>query len=79
MLNGLMQRNNLHMSEFSALCQAQIRVSLIEENPDTAQLWLDMWEKVDPDDEALNDYSLQIRLLELAIKTRQTPSRKSRK
>ena len=79
MLNGLIQRKSLHTSEFVALCQAQIHVLLAEENPEAARLWLELWEKIDPEDERLGDSLIRISLLEFAIKGLQLPGRKGRK
>jgi tetratricopeptide (TPR) repeat protein len=60
LLNGLMQRKKLHTSEFSALCRAQIQVSLKENNREAAQLWMEMWEKADPDNPDLNTYRWRV-------------------
>ena len=49
LLNRLMQQKKMHTSEFSALCKAQIQISFAEDNHEVARTWLEMWEKVDPD------------------------------
>ena len=79
MLNGLMQRKKLHTSEFAALCRAQIHVLLAEKNPEAAHLWLDLWEKIDPEDEMLGGYLIRIKALEFTTKKVQLPGRKGRK
>ena len=68
MLNGLMQRKEVHTSEFVALCRAQIHVLLIEEKTEAARLWLDLWEKISPEDEMLAEYLIRIKLLEFTNK-----------
>jgi tetratricopeptide (TPR) repeat protein len=60
MLNGLMEQNKMHISEFVALCEAQMEVYLAEKNPDAARAWLEMWEKVDADNPLLEEYRLRI-------------------
>lgn len=47
LLNELMQRKQMHVSEFGMLCICQIEVWLGEGKPEGAQTWLDMLEKVD--------------------------------
>ena len=48
MLNGLMMRQKLHVSEFVALAAANMELGLAEGQPDTARSWLALLEKVDP-------------------------------
>lgn len=48
LLDSLMSLKKMHPSEFTALCRAQINLSLAEDNPDAALSWLEMWEKVNP-------------------------------
>jgi len=60
MLNGLLQRKKLHTTEFIALCQAQVQVWLAENNLDGARTWIEMWEKVDPNNPALKTYRRKV-------------------
>ncbi len=60
LLNGLMQRKKLHTSEFTALCQAQIQSYLAENNREAARTWVEVWEKVDPENPSLKTYQRRI-------------------
>lgn len=60
LLNGLMQRKKLHISEFITLCQAQIQASLAENNREAARTWAEMWKQVDPENPALKAYQRTI-------------------
>ena len=60
MLNGLMQRKKLHTSEFRALCRSEIQISLTEKNKEVARTWLDMWERVEPDEPSLAYYHQKV-------------------
>jgi tetratricopeptide (TPR) repeat protein len=50
MIDALMQRQKLHITEFTALCQLQIQAAITEGKRDVAESWVEMWENVDPDD-----------------------------
>jgi tetratricopeptide (TPR) repeat protein len=43
-LNELLNRKRFHISEFRALCQAQIDLADAEGNPEVVELWQGMWE-----------------------------------
>ena len=60
LLDGLMQRERLHYSEYDALCMAQIELSLEEKNKEAARSWFEMWEQVDPDNPKLERYRLRV-------------------
>ena len=64
MLTGLMQRRRLHYTEFDALCQAQIDLSLAEKNKEAAHTWFEMWERPDPENPKLEMYRLRLALLD---------------
>lgn len=49
LIEPLMQRKKFHLSEFGALCNAQIEISLARKRHDAARSWLEMWEGADPD------------------------------
>lgn len=49
LLEPLLQQRRLHVSEFRALCQAQIRLLEARDEIDGAEQWLGMWEGADPD------------------------------
>lgn len=50
LIDPLFSRKRLHFAEFSALCSAQIQLSLAERNREAAESWLDMMKQVVPDD-----------------------------
>lgn len=56
LLNGLMQREKLHISEFKGLCAVQIEVLMKEGQPEAARSWLGMWGGMDPYNPALPAY-----------------------
>ena len=53
MLNGLLQRKKMHTTEFTAFCRLQIQLAEIEKHIEVAQMWLDVWEKVEPNNPSL--------------------------
>jgi tetratricopeptide (TPR) repeat protein len=48
-LDPIMSRERFHISEFSALCIAQIELALAEGKPEGAQSWIQFWEQIDPE------------------------------
>jgi tetratricopeptide (TPR) repeat protein len=60
LLDGLVHRKKLHTSEFNALCQAQIQAYLAENKREAARSWVEMWEKVDPENPALKSYQRRV-------------------
>jgi tetratricopeptide (TPR) repeat protein len=50
LIDPLFSRKRFHFAEFSAMCAAQIQLSLAEENREAAESWLDMMKQVAPDD-----------------------------
>jgi tetratricopeptide (TPR) repeat protein len=49
LLNPLLQRRRLHISEMSALCNALIELNVERGEMDNARQWLEIWENVTPD------------------------------
>jgi tetratricopeptide (TPR) repeat protein len=49
LVEPLLSRKRLHISEFAALCAAQIQFYLAEGDREAAHSWLQMWENVDPE------------------------------
>jgi tetratricopeptide (TPR) repeat protein len=60
MLNGLLQRKKMHTTEFIALCNAQVQVWLADNKLDEARTWIEMWEKVDPNNPDLKTYRRKV-------------------
>jgi Flp pilus assembly protein TadD len=52
-LNPLLQRKKLHVSEMAALCGAQIELQLKEGRRDSARSWFDIFEQVCPEHPSL--------------------------
>ena len=60
LLNSLLERKKMHTSEFTALCRAQIQVWLAEDNREAARTWIEMWERVDPENPDLVAYRIRV-------------------
>lgn len=56
-LDGLINRKTLHITEFSALCSCQIDLFLATDKYQSAISWYDIWKKISPEDPALERYS----------------------
>jgi tetratricopeptide (TPR) repeat protein len=56
LLDRLLKRPRFHISEFGAVCAAQIDYWLAQGRPDGARPWLDMWQKTDQGSAALPSY-----------------------
>jgi len=67
-LKPLMSRERLHVSEFTALCMANIQFFLAKDLPEGARTWLDMWAELDPDNHNLEYWRLRIGIKEKAGK-----------
>lgn len=53
LLNPLLSRRKMHITEWRGLCSAEMDLALAEGNVDGARSWLSMWEKVEPDNPLL--------------------------
>ena len=51
LLNPLMQKRRFHLSEYTALCHAHIKLLSTQGEHEGARAWLEMWQDVAPDDE----------------------------
>jgi tetratricopeptide (TPR) repeat protein len=49
MIKPLLQHKRLHITEFAAICVAQIEIALARKNRESAKSWIQMWESADPD------------------------------
>jgi tetratricopeptide (TPR) repeat protein len=61
LLAPLLTRQRLHVSEFSALCMAQVNLALAEQNREQARHWLDMWRRAMPDHPSLGLFEERLR------------------
>jgi tetratricopeptide (TPR) repeat protein len=60
-LGVLLQRDRLHFSEFNALCEAHINLSLARNEIEAAETWLEMWSSVeDPSSPRLQQWQQRI-------------------
>jgi tetratricopeptide (TPR) repeat protein len=60
LLDPLMRKTHLHISEFRALANAQIELAMAAGNLDAARSWLNIWEQIDPDHPSILMWSLQL-------------------
>lgn len=56
LLMKLAARPRLHITEFAALCMVEIEACLAEVDRVNAMLWLELWERKDPQNASLADY-----------------------
>jgi tetratricopeptide (TPR) repeat protein len=56
LLEPLLQRRELHTSEFTALCAVFIDLHLADHKVEGARSWLSFWETAEPDDPQLGEY-----------------------
>jgi tetratricopeptide (TPR) repeat protein len=67
MLKPLLLQDRLHLSEFRAVCQAQIQLLLAEDNVDGAAAWLYMWQDVEPDYPDLRTWQMRLAMKDNAF------------
>jgi len=58
----------LHVTEFSALCSCQIDFMIQDEKPEGAVTWYEMWQQGYPDDPRLEDYEEKMVAVDLLTK-----------
>ena len=64
LLDSLMQRRQLHYSEYDTLCTTQIDLCLAEMNKEAARAWFEMWERPNPENPKLEAYRLRLGLMD---------------
>lgn len=57
-IEPVIQRKELHVSEFTALCESMCSILLLEKKLDEAATWLEMWREVKPDDPRQEKFAL---------------------
>lgn len=62
-LDKMMQKQELHVTEFSALCSCQIDYFIKDHKPEGAVSWWEMWQQGYPDDPTLEKYEDRMSLL----------------
>jgi len=65
LLRPLYQQRRLHVSEFAAIAQAQLSLLLLQDKPDAARDWLDLWHEIDPERVEASDWERRVSLAEL--------------
>ena len=61
-LQKLTGRRSYHISEFETLCMAYIDLGLGQKNWDLAEGWLNSWQLIDPDSDALKQWRVKVKL-----------------
>jgi len=71
-IDRMMKKKELHVTEFGALCGCQIDLLIADEKPEGAVSWFGMWEQGYPEDPALEHYRDRMAMIEnfLKFKTR---------
>lgn len=78
-LNKMMQKEELHVTEFGALCACQIDLMIVDDKPEGAVAWFEIWEKGFPDDPALEDYEQKVAIIKAFTKLTTVIPRSGRK
>ena len=78
-LDKMMKKQELHVTEFGALCGCQIDFMIADDNPEGAISWFDMWKQGYPDDPALKNYEERMSIAGLLSTFRNGLSRSRRK
>lgn len=60
LLDPLLEMTRIHVSEFAALAVAEAELHLAEDRPEGAEQWLDMLERIDPDNPAVGYLSRRL-------------------
>jgi len=61
-LNELMRRTNLHISEFRTLAIANIDLAIFSQQLDAARSWLAMWRQIEPDHPEIEEWEKRLAL-----------------
>ncbi|MGH9751708.1 MAG: tetratricopeptide repeat protein [Blastocatellia bacterium] len=77
LLKPLMSRKRLHHDELIAIVETNIELHLAKDDPESARVWLNMWEQADPDHPRLEQRRLQIELKNLPQSLRRYLERNS--
>lgn len=67
-LDKMMQKQELHVTEFGAMCACQIDFMIEDDKPEGAISWFEMWQKGYPDDPAIKNYEERIAMIEVFAK-----------
>ena len=64
----MMQKQELHVTEFGALCGCQIDYMIESDKPEGAISWFEMWEQGYPDHPFLKNYEHKIAMIDVFAK-----------
>jgi tetratricopeptide (TPR) repeat protein len=78
-LDKMMKKQELHVTEFGALCGCQIDFMIADDKPEGAISWFDMWKQGYPDDPALKNYEERMSIAGLLATFRKGLTRSRRK
>jgi len=78
-IGRMMKKQELHVTEFSALCGCQIDLMIQDEKPEGAVSWFEMWKQGYPDDPALERYKDTISMIDAFSKLKNGLPRSRRK
>ena len=78
-LDKMMQKQEMHVTEFGAMCACQIDYMIEDDKPDGALSWFEMWQEGYPDDPALKNYEERMSMIELYAKFQTVLSKSRRK
>jgi tetratricopeptide (TPR) repeat protein len=81
-LDKMMQKQELHVTEFGALCACQIDYMIESDKPEGAVSWFEMWEQGYPDDPSLKNYEHKVAMIDVFAKLKNgfpKPRRKNKK
>jgi tetratricopeptide (TPR) repeat protein len=78
-LNKMMQKQEMHVTEFGALCACQIDFMIEDDKPEGAISWFEMWQQGYPDDPALKNYEERMSIAGLLTTFKKGLSRSRRK
>lgn len=63
-LDKMMKKQELHVTEFGALCGCQIDFMIADNKPEGAISWFNMWKQGYPEDPGLQKYERQVAMIE---------------
>jgi hypothetical protein len=78
-LDKMMKKQELHVTEFGALCGCQIDFMIADDKPEGAISWFDMWKQGYPDDPTLKNYEERMSIAGLLATFRKGLTRSRRK
>ncbi len=69
-IDKMMAKQELHVTEFSALCSCQIDFMIEDDKPEGALSWYEMWQQGYPEDPRLEDYEEKMEIVDIMTKAK---------